>query len=66
VLFRSHPLYIEDPTPEQTAAKIKWVYENYEEAKALTAQLQDSWFSRFHWPEHKQSYLNLIQDLKDS
>ncbi len=59
-----HPLYIDDPTPEKTAAKIKWVHENYAEAKELTAELQKSWFSRFHWPEHKQSYLTLLQDLK--
>ena len=59
-----HPLYILDPTPEETARKILWVRDNYDEAKRLTAELQDSWFSRFHWPEHKLSYLRLIDCLR--
>jgi len=59
-----HPLYIQDPTPQETAKKIRWVRENYAEAKRLTADLQDKWFSRFHWPQHKQSYLELLSDLK--
>jgi glycosyltransferase involved in cell wall biosynthesis len=58
-----HPLYLEDPDPASTAEKILWVAENYEIAKALTAELQDRWFSRFHWPEHKKSYLELLASL---
>jgi glycosyltransferase involved in cell wall biosynthesis len=60
-----HPLYIDDPTPQTTADKIRWVRGHYAEAKDLTAELQNSWFSRFHWPDHKQSYLKLLSDLKD-
>ncbi len=62
----THPLYINDPTPEETAAKIMWVRQNYAEAKELTAELQDVWFSRFHWADHKLSYLDLISSLKSS
>ncbi len=59
----SHPLYIDDPTPEHTAAKIRWVRQNYAEAKALTAALQESWFSRYRWSEHKLEYLELLAQL---
>ncbi|WP_340122721.1 glycosyltransferase [Methylobacter svalbardensis] len=59
-----HPLYINDPTPQETANKIRWVRENYAEAKKLTAELQDSWFSRFQWAEHKAVYLTLLENLK--
>ncbi len=60
-----HPLYIHDPTPEETARKIRWVRANYAEAKRLTAELQDSWFSRYHWPTHKLSYLGLLEELRN-
>ncbi|MDO9049779.1 MAG: glycosyltransferase [Methylobacter sp.] len=59
-----HPLYINDPTPQETANKIRWVRENYAEAKKLTAALQDSWFSRFQWAEHKAGYLTLLENLR--
>jgi len=59
-----HPLYIHEPTPEETAKKIRWVRDNYEEAKKLTAELQDSWYSRYFWPEHKQGYLELLEGLR--
>ncbi len=59
-----HPLFILDPTPEQTAKKIRWVRANYAEAKRLTAELQESWYSRYYWPEHKKSYLRLLDELK--
>lgn len=59
----AHPLYLDDPDPASTAAKVLWVAENYRQAKALTAELQDRWFSRFHWPEHKKSYLELLAGL---
>jgi glycosyltransferase involved in cell wall biosynthesis len=58
-----HPLYIHDPTPEETARKIRWVRDNYAEAKRLTAELQDSWYSRFYWPDHKRGYLELLEKL---
>ena len=58
-----HPLYIHNPSPEETAAKIRWVRENYAEAKRLTAELQDDWFSRYNWQEHKKSYLELLDRL---
>lgn len=61
---QKHPLYIEDPTPEETARKIRWVRKNYAEAKRLTAEMQESWYSRYYWPEHKQSYLKLLEELK--
>lgn len=60
----SHPLYLEDPTPAATAGKIRWVAENYSYVKKLTAELQERWFSRFHWPLHKQVYLDLIESLR--
>jgi glycosyltransferase involved in cell wall biosynthesis len=60
-----HPLYIMDPTPEETAKKVRWVRNNYREAKKLTADLQESWFSRYHWPTHKISYLRLLEGLKN-
>jgi glycosyltransferase involved in cell wall biosynthesis len=60
----SHPLYIDDPTPESTAERIRWVRQNYAEAKRLTAELQERWFSRFHWPSHKLSYLALLDELR--
>lgn len=60
-----HPLYIMDPTPEETAKKVLWVRNNYEEAKRLTAELQESWFSKYHWPTHKLGYLKLLDDLKN-
>ncbi len=60
-----HPLYIYDPTPEETAKKIRWVRANYAEAKRLTAELQERWFSQFHWAEHKLSYLELLSELKN-
>ena len=50
-------------TLAETARKILWVRENYSEAKRLTAQLQDRWFSEFHWPRHKLSYLDLLDRL---
>ena len=58
-----HPLYIHEPSPEETARKIRWVRDNYDEAKELTAELQESWYSRFYWPEHKKSYLALLDQL---
>lgn len=58
-----HPLFIHEPTPERTAEKIRWVHANYAEAKRLTAEMQESWFSRYHWPEHKQRYLRLLDAL---
>lgn len=59
----NHPLYINDPSPLETARKIRWVRENYAEAKMLTASLQDQWFSRYHWPEHKRLYTDALQRL---
>lgn len=59
-----HPLFIHDPSPEHTADKIRWVRDNYEQAKKLTAELQDSWFSRYHWPRHKMSYIALLDRLR--
>lgn len=61
-----HPLFIHNPSPEETAEKIRWVRDNYGKAKELTAELQDSWFSRYHWPEHKMSYIDLLQRLKNN
>ncbi len=61
-----HPLFIQEPTPENTATKILWVRDNYAEAKKLTAELQESWFSRYHWPTHKLEYIKLLQSLKIS
>jgi len=58
-----HPLFLANPTPEETAAKILWVARNYEQAKRLTAELQNRWFSRYHWPKHKQVYLDLLDHL---
>lgn len=61
-----HPLYIHEPTPEETARKILWARENYGEAKRLAAELQDRWFSEFHWPEHKKTYTRLLGRLTGS
>ena len=61
-----HPLFIHNPSPEETAEKIRWVRNNYGKAKELTAELQDSWFSKYHWPDHKMSYINLLQRLKNN
>ena len=61
-----HPLYIHDPTPEETARKIRWVRENYAEAKKLAAELQERWYSRYYWPVHKLEYLALLDRLKSS
>jgi len=58
-----HPLYIHEPTPEETANKIRWVRANYAEAKQLTAELQDRWFSTYYWPEHRRTYLALLEQL---
>ncbi len=58
-----HPLYIHEPTPEETAKKIRWVRANYAEAKRLTAELQERWFSEYHWPEHQRSYIELLEQL---
>ncbi len=60
----SHPLFIYDPCPEETAEKICWVRDNYSEAKELTAELQDKWFAKYHWPVHKMSYIELLARLK--
>jgi glycosyltransferase involved in cell wall biosynthesis len=54
----SHPLYLGSPT----AAEV----ENYDEAKELTAALQDSFFNRFRWRDHKQVYLDLLKRLKSN
>jgi len=62
----NHPLIIQDPNPEETAKKIRWVRNNYGTAKQLTAELQDSWFSRYRWPEHKPVYLRLLENLKST
>lgn len=62
----THPLYLVEPTPQETAKKIKWVRENYAEAKKLTAELQESWFSRFQWRTHKATYLTLLENLISS
>jgi len=59
-----HPLYIHEPTPAETAKKIRWVRDHYAEAKKLTAELQENWFSRFNWAEHKGSYLALLAELR--
>lgn len=61
-----HPLFIHEPTPEETAAKIRWVRANYGKAKELAAELQDSWFGRYHWPTHKMSYIELLESLRRS
>jgi hypothetical protein len=61
-----HPLFIYNPSPEETAEKIRWVRDNYAQAKELTAELQESWFSRYHWPTHKMSYIDLLQRLKNN
>lgn len=61
-----HPLYIHEPSAEETARKITWVRENYAEAKRLTAELQASWYERFYWPEHKLGYLELLDRLRQT
>ena len=58
-----HPLYINEPTPEETARKIRWARENYGEAKRLAAELQDRWFTEFNWPHHKKTYTDLLDRL---
>ena len=59
-----HPLYLESTQPEAIAAKISWVRKNYAEAKQLTAELQDSFFSRYSWSEHKRVYLDMLARLR--
>ncbi len=58
-----HPFFINDPSAEAVAEKIMWIRDNYQEASRLTAELQDSWFSRYRWMEHKLTYLALLEDL---
>jgi glycosyltransferase involved in cell wall biosynthesis len=59
-----HPLYINNPTKQETANKIRWVRNNYSEAKNLTAKMQYDWLTRFQWQEHKFEYLKLLKSLK--
>jgi glycosyltransferase involved in cell wall biosynthesis len=59
----AHPLYIEDPTPETVAERILWVRENPEEAHDLTGELQRGFFGEFDWPEHKWTYIELLDRL---
>jgi glycosyltransferase involved in cell wall biosynthesis len=59
----THPLYLEDPQPQKIAAKIRWVRHHYADAKQMTAALQSEWFARYHWPDHKKVYLDLLADL---
>lgn len=59
-----HPLYINNPSPQEVANKIRWVRNNYAKAKKLTAKLQDYWFAKYQWQEHKYQYLELLKGLK--
>jgi glycosyltransferase involved in cell wall biosynthesis len=59
-----HPLYLESAQPEEIAAKISWVKNNYAETKRLTAELQDMFFSQYRWSEHRKVYLDLLARLK--
>lgn len=58
-----HPLYIHEPTPGEIADKIRWIRANYAEAKKLTAELQERWFANYYWPEHRRTYLELLEQL---
>jgi hypothetical protein len=29
----------------------------------MAARMQESWFARYHWPDHSQGYLRLIETL---
>lgn len=59
----SHPLYLEDPSPAALAERIVWVRANYAEVVRLTNELQDRFFGRWHWSEHKHTYLDLLDEL---
>jgi len=58
-----HPLFLSTGEPDELAARIAWCRDHYAEVKRLTAGLQERWFSRYHWPEHSQTYLRLIDGL---
>jgi glycosyltransferase involved in cell wall biosynthesis len=58
-----HPLYLRDGEPEELAKAIAWCRDHYDEAKRLTARMQESWFSRYHWPDHSRDYLRLLDNL---
>lgn len=58
-----HPLLLRTGDPAELAERIAWCRSNYAHVKQLTAELQDRWFSRYHWPEHCRVYLDLLEDL---
>lgn len=55
--------YLDDPTPENIAAKIAWACDNMDEVRDETARLQAHFFERYDWERHKLEYLEMLQDL---
>lgn len=59
----THPLYLEDASPEPLAAKIAWARANYAEVQRLTADMQRGFFARWSWDRHQQVYVDLLDRL---
>jgi glycosyltransferase involved in cell wall biosynthesis len=59
----THPLYLEDASPEPLSAKLAWARENYEEVQRLTAGMQRDFFARWSWDRHRQVYTDLLDRL---
>ncbi len=59
----TRPNYLEETTPEVVANAIISARQDYDKIMSDTLEMQDDFFSKFDWPVHKQSYLDLLDRL---
>jgi glycosyltransferase involved in cell wall biosynthesis len=59
----SRPNYLEDTTPEVVANAIIRARQDYDKIMSDTLVMQHDFFSKYDWPVHKQSYLDLLDKL---
>lgn len=59
----THPLYLEDDSPEGVARKVMDARVNYAHIVAQTAETRQRFFSKLRWSRHKRGYLELLDRL---
>jgi glycosyltransferase involved in cell wall biosynthesis len=59
----SHPLYLEDDSPQGVARKLRQVRGRYAEILAVTEDTRRRFFAEYRWATHKQVYLDLLARL---
>lgn len=57
------PLFLEEGSPADVAAKVNWVRTNFAEVLTINRGLQEGFFSKYDWPRHKAVYLRLLDGL---